>query len=211
MTSCLPALAARCIGALLITAAVTGAQASIVTELESNDTLATAQNVGAHDGTLVIRGIADLKTDDHYRFFATEGDVIALRFVFSDETPAQGYDPYLILYDDAGAQVAINDTIELVGNIERFAVGASGYYTVLIRPLGSNVLFNYRLDVTGLTPTAASTVPVPGTLLLVLLGLAATRVVGRRISSRTEDAPSILSPRLNSNQNPQRPTRRRTA
>lgn len=163
------------------------ASATLYTEVESNDTFATAQALGAHDGSVIVNGsrMAD-PSADFFTFYASAGD--SLTFSVAN---ASGFGASLGFLDPSGNFISMtgagSGTVQLAGVAPTsgvYGVAVSGYPDLNVAFNGiidyrycgfSNACFqdwDYQLTVSGLTPQATGPAPVslPGTAALLALG-----------------------------------------
>lgn len=168
--------------ALLATAGA--ASAATFTDIEPNDSVATAQLL-VHDGSISLTGhreaIAENTYTDFFRFYAASGDALQLRL----NVTSAGGDAYLRLLDGAGNFIAEDDDSGGYPNsLLNYNVGSTGYYIAAARGFGNSV-YDYQLTVTGLTadPTFGSAgVPEPAAWAMMLggFGLAGSAMRRRR-------------------------------
>lgn len=173
--------------ALAVAALGTGAaSATVFTEMEPNDTFATAQSVDPNDGSITILGSRiENATADYYRFMASAGNVIST----STNSPLGscgffGQDPISALYNPSGMQVAFNDNVAFPTNCNTaftFTIPMSGLWVYAVSGFGDpggspggifvgggSSGWTYTSSITGLT----APVPEPAGLALLALGLA---------------------------------------
>lgn len=86
----------------------------------------------------------------------------------------------IVLWDPSGAEIAFDDDSGACLFCSRldFTLVGSGLFEVSVSGFFSSDTFNYRLDISGLTPVSA--VPGPGTLALLGLGFAGFAATRRR-------------------------------
>ena len=157
--------------ALVVTAVVSAnqAQATLFTEVEPNDTFATAQVLSPHNGTIDLSGsrVGD-PSADFFKFFATSGDVVTLAV----NTAGGTNDPILFLLNPTGVLQTSNDDKGTPLNpldslISNFPITSTGFWAADVN--GNNSGWTYHLIITGLTPQV--TIPEPNAFLLIGLGL----------------------------------------
>ena len=157
------------------------AQATNFTDLEPNDTFATAQHL-VHDGTINLTGFAALGgtgfgsdvsvVHDWFRFDAIAGNILTLSANAINLTSTTSNDPVLHLRTGAGAFLASDDDSGPgVDSLIVFNILTSGSYLVGVGDFGDNGDLNYQLSVTGLTPSLAPAVPEPASWALMIAGL----------------------------------------
>jgi Bacterial pre-peptidase C-terminal domain/PEP-CTERM motif len=146
------------------------AQATVLLEVEPNDTIATAQVI-VHDGSISLTGRRESSPtngfNDFFSFSATAGDNITFAV-----NQIGGGDPLIRLLDSTGGFLAQDD--DSGGNLNSllsFNILMSGNYIAALRGFGNSV-YNYQMIITGLTPTNTNDVPVPASIELLGLGLA---------------------------------------
>jgi hypothetical protein len=172
---------------LLITAA-DGVEATAFLELESNNTFATGQLLGFHDGTIEIAGsrVGDASAD-FYRFFAAAGDVITA-VTNSPTGTCLTQDPMHGLFNPAGLYVTSDDDSGSACNsaIASFNITTTGLWGLAVVGWedfgfdgGGNNGWSYSTRITGLTQETAR-VPEPSTLVLLGTGLLAVGYCARR-------------------------------
>jgi hypothetical protein len=152
------------------------ANATVLTEVEPNDTPATAQVI-VHDGSITLTGVRESSStnsfNDFFRFGATAGDTITFRV----DSIGAG-DPLIRLLDQVGTLILQDDDGGGgLNSLITYTVLTTGDYFAAVRGF-SNSVYNYQLTVTGLTATDTSSVPIPGSIALLglgLVGLARTR------------------------------------
>lgn len=189
---------------MAMAAMATPAQAvTTFTEIEGNDTQATANFIGPHDGAIDILGFQ--KSDfDWFSFYGTAGDRLTLEV--QNEGPSTTFAGYRHEFDSVMA--LHNDTYELdwdddddknmdaFGNempqrvrdrlgsyIERTLTRSGMFYVRLENnAISDSQTYDYRLLVRGLTPTApnATVVPLPAGLPLMVTALGGLAVLRRR-------------------------------
>lgn len=173
---------------LLFIRAADVVEATAFVELESNNTFATGQVLGSHEGTIEIAGsrVGDASAD-FYRFFAAAGDVITA--VTNSPTGACiTQDPMQGLLNPAGSYVISDDDSGSACNsaIASYNVTATGLWGLAVVGWedfgfdgGGNSGWTYTTTIIGLTPETAR-VPEPSTLLLLGAGLLAVSYYARR-------------------------------
>lgn len=147
------------------------AQATLFTEVESNNTFATAQLLSPHNGSIDLFGsrVGD-PSPDFFTFFATSGNIITLAV----NTGGGADDPILFLLNPVGGLQTFNDDKGTSPNpldslISGFPITSTGFWAADVDgSLGSSG-WTYHLVITGLTPQV--TIPEPNTFLLVGLGV----------------------------------------
>jgi hypothetical protein len=173
---------------LLFIRAANVVEATAFVELESNNTFATGQVLGFHDGTIEITGsrVGDASAD-FYRFFASAGDVITA-VTNSPTGTCITQDPMHGLLNPAGSFVISDDDSGSACNsaIASFNVTATGLWGLAVVGWedsgfdgGGNSGWTYTTNITGLTPATAR-VPEPSTLVLLGAGLLAVSYYARR-------------------------------
>jgi Bacterial pre-peptidase C-terminal domain/PEP-CTERM motif len=145
------------------------ANATALTEVEANDTVATAQSI-AHDGTIVLTGFRESSPtngfNDFFRFGATVGDQIT----FTVNATTSG-DPVIRLLDGTGGLLVQNDDSGgSLNSLITYSILVTGDYFAAVRGFANSV-YEYQLNITGLTPSENANVPVPGSLALLGLGM----------------------------------------
>jgi Bacterial pre-peptidase C-terminal domain/PEP-CTERM motif len=158
--------------------ASTSAQATSFIEVEPNGSIATAQ-VLAHNGSISLTGFREAINinvfTDFFRFGATAGNTIVFRV-----NALGGGDPLIRLLDSVGAVLAQDDDSGGgLNSLITYNITQTGNYFAALRGFG-NSTYNYRLTITGLTPTAA--VPEPAAWALMILGFG---LVGGAMRRRT--------------------------
>ncbi len=182
-----------------------GAPALAVTmfhETEANDTMATANFIGTHDGSINIFGFQ--KSDfDWYSFHGTAGDTLTLEV--QDEGPnpnhpsTHEFDSVMALHNslfelawDDDDDTNINEFGDALpqrvrdkrGSFIAHRLAETGLYYVRLENFGINdtETYNYRLVVRGLTPSEplSGTVPLPAGLPLMISALCAIGLMRRR-------------------------------
>jgi Bacterial pre-peptidase C-terminal domain/PEP-CTERM motif len=166
------------LGAAVAVLATNSAQATVFVEGEPNDTTATAQLL-FHDGSISLTGRRESSPtngfNDFFRFGATAGDQI----VFRVNTIGSG-DPFIRLLDSAGGFLAQDDDSGGgLNSLINYNITQTGNYFAAVRGFGNSV-YNYRLTVTGLTPTGS--VPEPAAWALMIAGFG---LVGGAMRRRT--------------------------
>ncbi|QOI99092.1 MAG: pre-peptidase C-terminal domain-containing protein [Phycisphaeraceae bacterium] len=156
-----------------VLAAAGSAQAGFFVEVESNDTLATANFVGSYsfpgDGFVVDGAISPSTDEDWFRFSVDDATQIRVA-IFGRPNSSSG-DSFLELFDGAGSLVASDDDsgINLFSALEYNTAGAGTYFLRVTSFRGASS-FEYKM-VVGL-----NVAPTPGSLALAGLGaLVATR------------------------------------
>jgi hypothetical protein len=173
---------------LLFITAADVAQATAFVELESNNTFATGQLLGSHDGSIEIAGsrVGDASAD-FYRFFAAAGDVITA-VTNSPTGTCFTQDPMHGLFNPAGSNVTSDDDSGSGCNssIASFNITTTGLWGLAVVGWedfgfegGGNSGWTYTTNITGLTPETAQ-VPEPSTLVLLGAGLLAVSYYARR-------------------------------
>lgn len=180
------ALIAICTTALMVCKAA--AATTVITELEPNDTFATAQAVGPHDGLIDIIGFREFggagnfglgAANDFYRFTGTAGDMITIEVI--DTGGGTLFDSTLALFDSGGTELAFNDDSPLAnspaGSFLSYTFGTTGTFAIGIGGFLEDDTFGYRAEIRGLSP-----VPLPASAALLLAGLGAFALARRRVS-----------------------------
>lgn len=171
--------------ALLLSAG--SAQATSFVEQESNDTFETA-NVLVHDGSILVSGFREFAPQsytnrDYFRFAATAGDHLSIHY-----DAIQYGDPYLLLHDGTGLEVARNDdSFNSANSFIAYTVNTTGNYFLDLTGYSGSSLWNYTLSVTGLTPDirpGPSGVPEPSTWVTIIAGFGAVGAMARRSRQR---------------------------
>jgi PEP-CTERM motif len=173
---------------LLFITAADGVEATAFLELESNNTFATGQLLGFHDGTIEIAGsrVRDASAD-FYRFFAAAGDVITA-VTNSPTGTCLTQDPMHGLFNPAGLYVTSDDDSGSACNsaIASFNITTTGLWGLAVVGWedlgfdgGGNNGWSYSTMITGLTQETAR-VPEPSTLVLLGTGLLAVGYCARR-------------------------------
>ncbi len=151
--------------------------ATIYTEVEPNDTWATANLIPAHDGTITIYGsrVGD-SSADYFRFPAVAGDVLT-------GTVCCLGDPMLALFDPAGTLVTYNDDYYGLMPFIAYPISVSGLWTIAVTGYpdfswdgGGSSGWTYTATITLQTPAGAE-IPEPGTSFLIAAGLAGVAVL----------------------------------
>lgn len=186
-------MAGLVVGALSMASFMTSANAiTTVNEVETNDSISTAQLTGPHDGSIDVFGrreqgslsIFDHEvTNDIFAFEGTVGDTISLE-VF-DEGAITVFDSVLRIFSPMQAELDFNDDggsdPSTRGSRIDIVLPGSGLFYAAVGGSSGDDIFDYRLEIRGLTPTAAvSAVPVPAALPLFGTGLAVMGFVGWR-------------------------------
>jgi Bacterial pre-peptidase C-terminal domain len=145
------------------------ANASVIVEVEPNDTFATAQLI-SHDGSIFLTGRRESSSvngfNDFFRFGATAGDQISFRV-----NAIGGGDPLIRLLSGVGGLILQDDDSGGgLNSLISYTITSTGEYTAALRGFGNSV-YNYEMTITGLTPTDVSNVPIPGSIALLGLGL----------------------------------------
>lgn len=149
----------------------------LINEEEPNNSFATAQDVGPHDGDIDITGsILPSGDEDFFRFYGTAGDEVTLRTVdpnnleYGFDTDLTFWDPnqdFLAFDDDGGPYFAslINYTLPVSGY---YFVEVGGFFDII-------TVEEYILEIHGLTA-----VPEPAALSLLAIGLAGIGFASKR-------------------------------
>jgi hypothetical protein len=156
------------------------ANAAFYTEVESNNTLATANFIGSYnapgDGIVVDGSIfrdGDFTDHDYFRF-EISGPAQIVMSVFGRPNSNTG-DSFLELLNSAGSVLASDDNggLNLFSSLEYNTNAAGTYFVHLTSPIGSNAPnFAYKMII------GLNIVPTPGSL--ALLGLGGMTMARRR-------------------------------
>jgi PEP-CTERM motif len=146
------------------------ANASVLVEVEPNDTFATAQLI-SHDGSISLTGRRESSSvngfNDFFRFGATAGDQITFRV-----NKIGAGDPLIRLLSGVGdVLVQDDDSGGNLNSLISYTIASTGEYTAALRGFGNSV-YDYEMIITGLTPADITNVPIPGSIALLGLGLA---------------------------------------
>lgn len=162
--------------AMIIT---TIAHATLFTEVEPNNTFATAQLLGSHDGIIDLSGSrVGNSSADYYSFFTTSGDTINM-YVNTPGGPSYTNDPVLGLYSPSGVQLVVDDDSGLgYDSYLAYSIPTSGFYAAAVSGYsdfsfvgGGSSGWTYQLLINNLTPYNANIIPEPTSLSLLGLGL----------------------------------------
>ena len=192
---------AACVAASLSSAA----SASVVAEVEGNDSLATAQNLDGYFTVGSDPNVTNAATTpyvsvisgpggsnyDYYSFtVATAGSY----GIFDIDFGMNDFDPWLTVFDAAGNLLTTQDDLGFTdpGSIHRYdpyldyTFATAGQYFVRVGsyPNNSEATGDYQLNVSLQSP-AVPAVPEPSTWAMMLLGFGATGYALRRRPART--------------------------
>ncbi|WP_218082918.1 pre-peptidase C-terminal domain-containing protein [Anthocerotibacter panamensis] len=166
------------------------AGAATFTELEPNDSIATAQFLNSSDSTINVigtknnttfQGTPPNDTADYYSFFAAAGDLFDVETSVLQALGSSNRDTILALYDPQGGLVQFDDDsgVDASSLISAFLIQNSGTYFVAVSgfgdpgdPLnGGNGIFTGGGDSNFRYQLQIRRVPEPATLLgLCVLG-----------------------------------------
>lgn len=182
------------------------AQAAVITEIEGNDTLATAQSLdgnftldysgnigdaGSNTSTTIphvtVQGFAETGGRDTFKFTVTHAGSVG---IFDIDFGMPGFDANLTLFDAAGTQIAYNDDYSSgagqggsnhsYDSFIQYAFAQAGTFMIQVGTCCQNSPFysnsSYELQVSLQNP--ASAVPEPAAI--ALLGLGVMGIAARR-------------------------------
>jgi murein DD-endopeptidase MepM/ murein hydrolase activator NlpD len=184
---------------LLTAMAATHAATVDVSELEANDSLASAQLLAPLAPGQTGYRVTGLRTDapgfgptvdasaDHFRFFVPGGSLLGLDVRVTSSAPGSNRDPLLYLYDALGGVLAFDDNsgIDFGARIATFPILAGGDYIVAVTGFGdagdidnggNGILTgiggdaNFAYQLS--IDVAPQVVPLPGSAALLLAGAA---------------------------------------
>lgn len=164
------------------------ASAGIFGEVESNDTLATANDIGTFDapgGVVLASGNIELGDADWFSFTLSDEATLSVFASFSGTPNADGV---MQIVDSGGVVIAFDDDsgVGLMPSLQIAALSAGTYYVGMsgwgdqgIGSVGTTNIFDgvgHSQEFDYLLTIAATVVPAPGSVaLLGLGGLAAAR------------------------------------
>jgi hypothetical protein len=157
------------IGALLGALSTNAHALLLVSEVEPNNSFATAQDVGPHDGSIDISGsVLPSGDEDVFRFYGTAGDEVTLQTIDPNNL-GYDFDTDLILWAPDQSFLAFDDDSgPYFASLINYTLPVSGYYFAEVGGFFDIITVEeYVLEIRGLTP-----VPEPATLSLMAIGLA---------------------------------------
>jgi uncharacterized protein (TIGR03382 family) len=166
---------AICLGFVGATALAGAASANFYIESEPNNSLATADDVGAYvapGAAFLVDGSISPSTDQDW-FMFTISDAAQIRIsIFGRPNSDPPADSFLELFDSAGTLLAFDDdsNINLFSSLE-YNSSAGGTFYIRVTSFQGATSFDYKMIV------GLNIVPTPGTLALAGMGALA---LGRR-------------------------------
>jgi hypothetical protein len=166
------------------------AQAATFLEVESNDTLATAQ-VLVHDSSITLTGYREFNPGnlwaDYFRFSAMEGSDIVFKVSGDRDQPDPGEPEYgsmtigLLSNTGLALRLGFPAVSTPYDSLISYKIDRTGDYFAAVGAYGS-VERKYVMSITGLTPV--SPVPEPGEWAMMLCGLGVVGAIARQRRAR---------------------------